>query len=169
MDQSNIISLAAVVISFLSLAFSIVCYVRDARLKKRADEQDGAIRDQDEALKGIQIQLGELQLREAEEAEQRRTESKVEARHVSKGPKKHALRIANTGGTTVSDVTCTYDEANAPYAFIQDEEPFERLEPGDSFDETLVMAMGSPSKFVVVTHWKDSEGVERSRENIVTW
>lgn len=95
--------------------------------------------------------------------------SKVEAHHVLAGTKNHRIRIANTGGTTVTNVTCEYDKDNAPYAFIQDKEPFERLEPGESFDETVIFACGSPSKFVIKTCWLGTDGKECSRDNIITW
>ena len=52
---------------------------------------------------------------------------------------------------------------------MQDKEPFERLEPGESFDETVLFVSGSPSKFVITTHWLGADGEEHSRDNIITW
>ena len=69
----------------------------------------------------------------------------------------------------LTNVTCECDDDNAPYAFMQDKEPFERLEPGESFDETVLFVSGSPSKFVITTHWLGADGEEHSRDNIITW
>ena len=89
-------------------------------------------------------------------------------RYVRIGLKGHRIRVSNTGGTTVTNVTCEYDENAGPYAFIQDKEPYERLEPGESFDETIFFADGSTSKFMVKTRWIGEDGKERSRDNIVS-
>lgn len=155
-------TLAPIVISSLSLVVAIVSFVVNYRLNKRGKETS-------EQLAEMQMRLHELQLEKEEEAAERRLSSKVEARHVPVGLKNHHIRISNTGGTTVTNVTCECDKDNAPYAFIQDKEPFERLEPGESFDETVLFASGSPSIFVITTHWTGSDDEERSRENIITW
>lgn len=150
------------IIAIISLVFSFTAYIRDSRLKKRADEQQNQ-------LERVQIELGELQLRREMETEQKRNESKVEACHFPFGTKRHRLRIANTGGVTVTDVTCEIIGDKKPYALIKDgKEPYERLEPGQSFDESLALTMSGPSKFMVVTRWTDPNGVRHSRENIVS-
>lgn len=151
-----------IVLSFLSLVLALISFVMNYRLRKREDKQS-------QELAQVQIELQELLLRREEaEAEKLKT-SKVEAHHIPIGPGRHKLRIANTGGVTVTDITCTFDKDNGPYALIRDKEPFERLDPGESFDESITLTAESPSKFIVVTHWKDPEGKQRSRDNIVTW
>jgi len=84
-------------------------------------------------LRRIQKQLSELQLQKAQEDAAVKTSSKVEARHVLVGLKNHHIRVANVGGTVVTDVTTTCDDG--PYFYRRDKEPFERLEPGESFDQ----------------------------------
>ena len=153
---------APIFISSLSLIFSIISFILNYRLSKRDEKRT-------EQLSELQLRLHELQLKKEEEAAEQRASSKVEARHVPVGLKGHRIRISNTGGTVVTNVTCTYDESNGPCVLDQDKEPFERLEPGDSFDEGTIFASGTPSKFIIVTHWVDSDGKECSRENIITW
>lgn len=152
--DSPFVTFAPIVISLLSLILSGVSFILNYRLNLR-DKKRGE-------------QLAELQLQREEEAAERRASSKVEARHVPVGLKGHRIRVSNTGGTTVTNVTCEYDENDGPYVFIQDKEPYERLEPGESFDETILLFAGSPSKFMVRTHWIGEDGKERSRENIVS-
>lgn len=155
-------TIVSTVISVLSILIALVSFVMNYRLKKREDKQA-------QELVQIQTRLQKLQLYKEEEAVKKRTSSKVEARHVLIGTKKHKLRISNTGGVTVTNVTCEVVGDESPYGFFQDKEPFERLEPGDSFDEAMLRTMNTPPKFTVVTYWKDSDGCCQSRENIVTW
>jgi len=155
-------TLAPLVVSILSLILATISFILNYRLSKRDKERN-------EQLSELQLRIHELQLQKEEEAAERRSSSKVEAHHVLVGLKNHRIRISNTGGTVVTDITCSYDEENGPYILRQDKEPFERLEPGESFDESAVFASGTPSKFVITTHWIDSGGKQCSRENIITW
>lgn len=159
-ELSLVATWAPIVISLLSLIASVVLSVKSYQLEKRNKKQN-------EELQQLQLQLGELQLQKAQEDAAAKTSSKVEARHVPVGVKGHHIRIANVGGTDVTNVTTTCDEG--PYAYIQDKEPFERLEPGESFDQAVIFADSSPSKFTITTHWRDANGEERSRDNIITW
>ena len=155
-------TLASIIISSMGLLVAIVSFIMNYRLNNRDKRRN-------EQLVKLQLQLHELQLLKEEAASEKRTSSKVEARHVLVGLNNHRIRIANTGGTTVTNVTCEYDTDNTPYTFIQDKEPFERLEVGESFEETIAFFDGSPSKFVITTRWLDADGKEHSRENIITW
>lgn len=151
---------APIVISVVSLILTGLFSVRSYRLDKSDKEQNAELRR-------IQKQLSELQLQRAQEDAAAKTSSKVEARHVSVGLKGHHIRIANVGGTVVTDVTTACD--GGPYFYSQDKEPFERLEPGESFDQAVFFAAGSPSKFTITTRWRDAEGKKCSRANIITW
>lgn len=160
--DSTFATLAPIVISSLGLIVATISFVMNYRLNKRDKERS-------EQLAELQFRLHELQIKKEEEAAEKRSSSKVEAHHVLVGLKNHRIRIANTGGTVVTNVTCSFDEANGPYDLWQDKEPFERLEPGESFDEGAVFTMNTPSKFIITTHWVDSDGEQCSRENIITW
>lgn len=153
--DSTFATLAPILISSLSLIVAFISFVMNYRLNKRE--------------KQISEELAKLQLEKEKEAAERRASSKVEAHHILVGLKNHCIRVANTGGTTVTNVTCECDKDNAPYAFIQNMEPFERLEPGESFDESVLFASDSPRKFIIITHWLGADGEAHSRENIVTW
>lgn len=159
-ELSLVATWAPIVISLVSLIASVVASVKSYQLEKRNKKQS-------EELQQLQLQLGQLQLQKAKEEAAAKTFSKVEARHVPVGVKGHRVRIANVGGTVATDVTTTCNEG--PYAYMQDKEPFERLEPGESFDQSVFFAAGSPSKFTITTHWHDADGVERSQDNIITW
>lgn len=159
-ELSLVATWAPIVISIASLILTGFFSIRSYRLDKSDKEQNAE-------LCRIQKQLSELQLQKAREDADAKTSSKVEARHVLVGLKKHHIRISNVGGTVVTDVTTTCD--GGPYFYNQDKEPFERLEPGESFDQTVFFAGGSPSKFTVTTRWRDADGEEHSRDNIITW
>lgn len=151
---------APIIISFISLVVSVVVSVKNYQLEKQDKKQS-------KELQQLQLQLGELQLQKEREEADAKKSSKVEARHVLVGIKNHRIRIANVGSTVVTNVTTTCNEG--PYKFIQDKEPFERLEPGESFDQNVYFANSSPSKFIITTYWNDTNGIKRSRENIITW
>ena len=159
-ELSLVATWAPIVISVVSLILTGFFSIRSYRLDKSDKEQNAELRQ-------IQKQLSELQLQKAQEDAAAKTSSKVEACHVLVGLKKHHIRIANGGGTVVTAVTTTCDDG--PYVYMQDKEPFERLEPGKSFDQTVVFAAGSPSKFKITTHWHDANGNEHSLDNIITW
>lgn len=159
--DSPFVTLAPIVISALSLILAVISFVMNYRLSLRDKKRS-------EQLERLQIRLHELQLQREEEAAGRRSSSKVEARYVRIGLKGHRIRVSNTGGTTVTNITCEYDKNAGPYAFIQDKEPYERLEPGESFDEIIFFADGSPSKFMVKTRWVGEDGETHSRDNIVS-
>lgn len=159
--DSSFATFAPIVISALSLILTGVSFYLNYRLSLRDKKRS-------EQLAELQVRLHELQLQREEEAAQRRSSSKVEAHYVRIGLKGHRIRVSNTGGTTVTNVTCEYDENAGPYDFIQDKEPYERLEPGESFDETIFFVTGSPSKFMVKTRWIGEDGKEHSRDNIIS-
>lgn len=158
--ESIIVTYVPIALSALGLVVSIVSLVLNYRLKLRDREQDKRLAD-------VQLKLQEFQLQKEEEAAEKRASSRVEAHCVSIGLKGHRIRVSNTGGTTVTNVTCEYD-GNGPYHVDQDKEPYELMEPGESFDETIFFADGSPSKFMVKTHWIGEDGKEHSRDNIVS-
>ncbi|MDY3901913.1 MAG: hypothetical protein SOZ36_09615 [Atopobiaceae bacterium] len=158
-DLTAFSEVVPIAISAISLALSIVEFILNYRLHKR-DEEQGA------ELRRLQAHLSELQLEREEEEARMRASSKVEARHVLMGAKSHRIRVSNTGGTTVTDITCSCE--GGPYYFRQDKEPYERLEPGESFDEVVTFVGGSPSKFHITTRWIDADGAERSRDNIIS-
>lgn len=159
-ELSLVATWAPILISLVSLILSGFFSIRSYRLDKSDKEQS-------EELRRIQKQQSEFQLQKAQEDAAAKTSSIVEAHHVLVGLKKHHIRIANVGGTVVTDVTTTCDDG--PYFYSRDKEPFERLEPGESFDQAVSFADGSPSKFTITTHWRDADGGEHSRDNIITW
>lgn len=76
-------------------------------------------------------------------------------------------RISNTGGATVTDVTCNYDESNCPYAFRQDKEPFEWLEPGESIEEVIFLPQGFPNSLLRLVGLTPTN--KNATEIIITW
>ena len=159
-ELSLVATWAPIVISVVSLILTGFFSIRSYRLDKSDKEQNAELRR-------IQKQLSELQLQKAQEDAAAKTSSKVEARHVLVGLKNHHIRIANVGGTVVTDVTTACNDGS--YSYSQDKEPFERLEPGESFDQTVFFSKGSPSKFTITTRWRDTDGGEHNRDNIITW
>ena len=97
--DSPFVTFAPIVISALSFILAIISFILNYRLSLRDKKRS-------EQLAELQVRLHELQLQREEEAAERRTSSKVEARYVRIGLKGHRIRVSNTGGTTVTNVTC---------------------------------------------------------------
>lgn len=90
----------------------------------------------------------------------------VEARlvHISKG--NNHIRVWNSGNATAYNVNVEIDDKNIP--IIQPVTPFEFLEPGKSFDETVVLTFSSENKFKIITKWADKSGNADKKEQICT-
>ena len=160
--DSTFVILAPIVISSLSLVVAVISFILNYRLNKRD-------KDRNERLAELQVRLNELQLQREEAIAKRRSSSIVEARHVLIGLKEHRIRISNTGGTVANNIRCSRGENAESYFLNQEKEPFERLEPGESFDEVVFFVSDTPSKFTITTHWVDALGEQHSQENIITW
>lgn len=150
-DLNLLVSVCALVVSIIALVISW----RSARIQNKV-----ALLEQ----QNLEIDLAE-KINAAEEG----LLSRVEARHIKVGPKARKIRISNTGKTRVFEVRYEEAEGSDGVVMFHDKEPFEFLDPGDSYDENIVIAWGAPQKFMVTTHWKDVEGNDCSRENVINY
>lgn len=123
----------------------------------------------------VQLRLNEmeeqLKIYELEEKEKERkaaNESKVGARiyNISKG--KYKLKIWNSGQTTIYNVNFELPE-ELQNLVSRDKVPFEVLEPGQSFEEHVIVYMGSPRKFPLNITWKDEIGNKIVKDQIVSF
>lgn len=150
-DLNLLVATAALVVSVISLVVSW----RSARIQNRVAH--------------LERQIMEIELAEKKSAAEEELLSRVEARHIKVGPKARKLRIGNTGKVRVFDVRYEEGEGTDGVVMFHDKEPYEFLDPGDSYDENIVMAWGAPKKCLVITHWKDAESNEHSRENLISY
>ena len=150
-DAETVISAAALVVSLIALCFSI-----------RASHLQNKVNVLKERLK--QIELAE---REAELA--KRQESCVEVRYMRISDKRKYLRISNTGGVRVFNVRFVEVEKGDGAVFMHDKEPVEYLDPGNSYDEVVLMTFAGSPKSKVEAVWETEDGKEHRKEYLLTF
>lgn len=137
--------IAAIVISGLSY--------RDS---KKANKIRGRLNEVEEKLKNFEREEKE---REREEA----TKACVEARVVKISKGKYKMKVWNSGKATAYNVNFQtqpeYENMVLPYEF---------LEPGKSFEEHVLVYMGTPRKFNLTTNWVDNQGNPHSKDQILS-
>jgi len=119
-------------------------------------------------LTEMEEKLKKYELEEIEKEREAANKSSIETRiyNVSKG--KQRLKIWNSGQATAYDVDFEVPEELKGLVF-RDKVPFEVLEPGKSFEESVIYYNGMPPKFTVKTTWKNANGKQYEKEQLVTF
>ena len=145
------------VVPFIAIAISIFSFHESRKVNKVQLR-----------LNEMEEKLKEYELEEIEKVREAANKSIVEARiyNVSKG--KYRLKIWNS-----SQVTAYHVDYEVPgdlrNIVMRDKVPYEILEAGKSFEEHIVYYMGMPSKLTVKTMWKDANGEQYEKEQIVSF
>lgn len=144
-------------VPFIAIAISIASFHESRKVNK------------------VQLRLNEMEeklkkyeLEEIEKVREAANKSIVEARiyNVSKG--KYRLEIWNSGQATAYQVDYEVP-GDLRNIVMRDKVPYEILEAGKSFEEHIVYYMGMPSKLNVKTMWKDANGEQYEKEQIVSF
>jgi hypothetical protein len=140
----------------IAILLSMLSY-RDSRKAKRIQDR----------LNYIEEKLKKYELEEKEKQREEDNKACVEARvmNISKG--NYRLKVWNSGKATAYNVDFEVPEELKRFVF-KEKVPYEFLEYGKSFDEHVLVHMGTPSKFIVKTTWTDKQGVLFSKDQIVT-
>ena len=119
-------------------------------------------------LNEMEEKLKKYELEEIEKIREASNKSLVEARiyNVSKG--KYRLKIWNSGQVEAYEVDFQVPDDIKGMVY-RDKVPFEILEAGKSFEEHIIYCAGMPSKLKVKTTWKDINGENYEKEQIVTF
>lgn len=150
-DVEIVIAAAALVVSLVSLGFSV-----------RASHLQNKVNALEEKLKRIELD-------DKEEELAKRRESCVKVRYVRISDKKRVLRISNVGGVKVFNVRCEEGESGGGAVLMHDKEPFEYLEPGDSYDEAVIVGFGGPPKSKIEAVRETEDGVEHRKEYLLAF
>lgn len=117
-------------------------------------------------LLAIEEKLKTYELEKIEKEKEDSQKACIEARVVSLGNQKYKLKIWNSGEATAYDV----DYSVLPefsQNIIREKVPFEFLEKGKNFEEDVLVYLGTSNKTLITTSWKDSEGKEFSKEQVI--
>lgn len=145
------------VVPIVALAISIVSFHESRKVNKVQLR-----------LNEMEEELKKYELEKIEKEREAANKSIVEARiyKVSKG--KYRLKIWNSSQATAYDVDFDVPEELKGLVF-RDKVPFEALEPGKSFEESVIYYNGMPPKFTVKTTWKNASGEKYEKEQLVTF
>jgi hypothetical protein len=120
----------------------------------------------------LQVRVSELELKlkqyEVAELEKKKTEADlacIEARVINISQGQYRLKVWNSGQATAYKVSASVDK-DANLMIMGSKMPFEFLATGKSFEEHLIVHMGTADKFKIVTTWEDAAGQVRQKEQM---
>lgn len=126
---------------------------------------------------GIKVQLSEMQeqlinydlaIKRHEYEKMQASEQKkacVEARIINIAKNKYKLKVWNSGDIKVYNINVTIPSEYS-ITVMKDKMPFDYLEPGNSFEENVIVHLGSARKFKINITWEDEQGNKGSNEQI---
>lgn len=134
------------IIPIVSFGFSILALYRANKS-----------RNMDNRIKELELYIKEHEAERIKQIQNIPMEAKIEARVIKISKGQYRAKFWNSGNITAYNI-----KANIPEKFgvplMQTKFPYEYLDPGDSFDEHVIIHMGSQSKFEIITEWDDKEG-----------
>lgn len=118
----------------------------------------------EEKLNAYDLKLKGYELEKVENEKNKIKEAWVEARIIHISNTKYRLKIWNSGNATAYNVRVEIPpEYNI--MIIGDKMPYEYLEPNNSFEENIIIYMGSSTKFKITTIWEDGENSDLTYTN----
>lgn len=149
-----IMPIAAVMVSVIALIKSNKC----TEVQVKLSEMEHKLQEYDLAIKKYQLDKIENEMN-------RKKKACVEARVINIAKGKYKLKVWNSGDMIAYNIDV---EIPSEYNIIlmKDKMPFEYLEPGNSFEEHVVIHMQSSRKFKVICRWEDENGEKNSNEQI---
>ena len=145
------------VVPIVALAISIVSFHESRKVNKVQLR-----------LNEMEEELKKYELEKIEKEREAANKSIVEARIYKFSKGKYRLKIWNSSQATAYDVDFDVPEELKGLVF-RDKVPFEVLEPGKSFEESVIYYNGMPPKFTVKTTWKNASGEKCEKEQLVTF
>lgn len=119
-------------------------------------------------LKEYDLRLKEYELEKIEKQKNEKKEACIEARIVKISSGKYKIKVWNSGTAPAYNVD--YDiPLEYQIILVKRVTPFEILEPGQNFEEHVVIHMQSENKYKVVTTWEDKDGNEFEKEQLKAW
>ena len=105
----------------------------------------------------------ELEKIQAEENKEKKANIEARVIKISKGS--YRLKVWNSGNETAYNVEVSIPKEYS-VIIMKDKMPFEYLEPGNIFEECVVIHMQSAPKFKVISKWEDEMGNEFLNEQL---
>lgn len=122
----------------------------------------------EQKLREYELALKEYELEQIHEKENEEKKANVEARIIKISKGSYKLKVWNSGNATAYNIEVSIPEEYC-IIIMNDKMPFEYLEPGNSFEEGVVIYAHSASKFKVIATWEDEKGHKSSNEQLRSW
>lgn len=117
----------------------------------------------EEKLKEYELALKKRELEKIQAEENEEKKANIEARVIKISKDNYRLKVWNSGNVTAYNVEVSIPE-EYNVIIIKDKMPFEYLEPGNSFEEYVIMYGSSSAKFKVTSIWEDKD--KNKHENV---
>ena len=117
----------------------------------------------EEKLREYELALKKHELEKIRENEEKKANIEARVIKISKGS--YRLKVWNSGNETAYNVAVSIPKEYS-VIIMKDKMPFEYLEPGNSFEECVVIHMQSAPKFKVISKWEDEMGNEFLNEQL---
>jgi len=119
----------------------------------------------EEKLKECELALKKYELEKIQAEKSVVQKANIEARVIKISKGSYRLKVWNSGNATAYNVEVSIPDE---YSIIvmKDKMPFEYLEPGNSFEECVVIHLQSASKFKVISTWEDEHGSKYENEQL---
>ena len=119
----------------------------------------------EEKLKEYELALKKRELEKIQAEENKEKKANIEARVIKISKGSYRLKVWNSGNETAYNVEVSIPKEYS-VIIMKDKMPFEYLEPGNSFEECVVIHMQSAPKFKVISKWEDEMGNEFLNEQL---
>lgn len=114
-------------------------------------------RKTEDRIRELELYIKEHNAKEILAKEHKIPEAKIEARIIKISKSKYSLKVWNSGNIRAFSINVEIPE-EFEIIIIGDKLPFDYLDPKDSFEEHVVIHLGSHTKFNIKTMWKDKDG-----------
>lgn len=141
-----IMPIAAVIISLIAL-----------RKSKDSVEVRVQLSDLEQKLKEYELALKEHELEKIRQQENEEPKVCIEARIINISKNKYKAKIWNSGNATAYNISVSIPQ-EYQIVLMKNKMPFEYLEPGNSFEEHVIIHMQSSHKFKIISQWENEHG-----------
>ena len=149
------IKIVAVYIIPIGAFIISVCSLAQSRKVKKLEEK----------INKCDLRIKEYEIEKIEKEKQAGERASVEARIVKISNGHSKLKVWNSGGKRAYNIDY---EIPAEYQIVTMKEivPYEYLDPGNSFEENVVIHYGSSKKYMIETTWDNEDGTSSSNEQL---
>lgn len=152
-------STALYVMPIAAFLLSILSYLKSKECMQVKLELD----DVQKRLNEYDLKLKQYELEKIEKERDKPKGANIEARIVKISQRNYKIKIWNSGNEKAYDV-----DYSIPFEYhitmLKSVTPFEYLDIGKSFEESVIISMESQRKFRIITSWKDEKGDMFSNE-----